>query len=249
MANETEALNDTSPVFSPLYQQIKALLLQSLEQGEWNAGEMIPSEVDLAGRYKVSQGTVRKAIDELTSENLLVRRQGRGTFVATHQEAVNRFRFLRMEKNDGADYQTASKVLAVELSVPPKLVRERLMLKPKESAVVISRLLSFESQPAVFEYIWLPKDTFHDVTLDKLVNYKGGLYGWFEAEYNVRMIRAVEHLAAQLASSEVAQRLNIQNGEAVLYIERVSYTYADQPVEVRLGWYHTAHYHYKNELI
>ena len=99
MANVDEAATDSSPVFSPLYQQIKALLLQSLEQGEWHAGEMIPSEVDLAVRYKVSQGTVRKAIDELTAENLLVRRQGRGTFVATHQEAVNRFRFLRMEQN------------------------------------------------------------------------------------------------------------------------------------------------------
>ena len=235
MANVDEATMDVSPVFSPLYQQIKALLLQSLEQGEWNAGEMIPSEVDLAVRYKVSQGTVRKAIDELTSEKLLVRRQGRGTFVATHQEPVNRFRFLRMQHNDDAEFKTYSNVLDVVEAVPPALVRERLQLKMDE--------------PAVFEYIWLPKLIFTDVTLEKLVNYKGGLYGWFEAEYNVRMIRAVEHLSAQLANSEVAQKLEIAPNSAVLYIERVSYTYADQPVEVRLGWYSTQHYHYRNELI
>ena len=249
MANVDEATMDVSPVFSPLYQQIKALLLQSLEQGEWNAGEMIPSEVDLAVRYKVSQGTVRKAIDELTSEKLLVRRQGRGTFVATHQEPVNRFRFLRMQHNDDAEFKTYSYVLDVVEAVPPALVRERLQLKMDEPAVVISRLLSFEDEPAVFEYIWLPKLIFTDVTLEKLVNYKGGLYGWFEAEYNVRMIRAVEHLSAQLANSEVAQKLEIAPNSAVLYIERVSYTYADQPVEVRLGWYSTQHYHYRNELI
>ncbi len=249
MATDPEALADTSPVFSPLYQQIKALLLQNLEQGEWNAGEMIPSEVDLAVRYKVSQGTVRKAIDELTAENLLVRRQGRGTFVATHQEPVNRFRFLRMEKNDSAEYKTYSNVLAVDTAVPPDLVRERLQLNAGETAVVISRMLSFETEPAVFEYIWLPKEIFTDVTLEKLVTYKGGLYGWFEAEYNVRMIRAVEHLSAQLASDEVSSRLGLAAGAPVLYIERVSYTYADQPVEVRLGWYSTQHYHYKNELI
>jgi GntR family transcriptional regulator len=248
MANG-DAVTDSSPVFSPLYQQIKALLLQSLEQGEWNAGEMIPSEVDLALRYKVSQGTVRKAIDELTADNLLVRRQGRGTFVATHQEPVNRFRFLRMQKKDGSEFKTYSSVLAVETAVPPAEVRERLQMRPNQQATVISRLLSFGQEPAVFEYIWLPKEIFPDVTMEKLVNYKGGLYGWFEAEYNVRMIRAVEHLSANLASAEVARRLMVEPNSALLYIERVSYTYAEQPVEVRLGWYNTKYYHYRNELI
>lgn len=248
MANG-DAVTDSSPVFSPLYQQIKALLLQSLEQGEWNAGEMIPSEVDLALRYKVSQGTVRKAIDELTADNLLVRRQGRGTFVATHQEPVNRFRFLRMQKNDDAEFKTYSSVLAVETALPPAEVRERLQMKPNQQATVISRLLSFGNEPAVFEYIWLPNEIFPDVTMEKLVNYKGGLYGWFEAEYNVRMIRAVEHLSAHLASDDVAKRLSVEPNSALLYIERVSYTYAEQPVEVRLGWYSTRHYHYRNELI
>ncbi|MCL6467920.1 MAG: GntR family transcriptional regulator, partial [Ralstonia sp.] len=60
-----------SPTFSPLYQQIKTLILQSLQAGEWKPGEMIPSEMELADRYKVSQGTVRKAIDELAAENLV----------------------------------------------------------------------------------------------------------------------------------------------------------------------------------
>ena len=74
------------PSFSPLYQQIKELLLKSLQQGEWQPGEVIPSEIELAERFQVSQGTVRKAIDELANENLLMRRQGVGTFVATHSE-------------------------------------------------------------------------------------------------------------------------------------------------------------------
>ena len=78
----------STPSFSPLYQQIKALILQSLQAGEWRPGESIPSEIDLATRYRVSQGTVRKAVDELASDNLLIRRQGKGTFVATHAEAL-----------------------------------------------------------------------------------------------------------------------------------------------------------------
>ena len=71
--------------FSPLYEQIKAMILASLQASEWLPGMAIPSEMELAARYAVSQGTVRKAIDELAAQNLLVRRQGKGTFVATPQ--------------------------------------------------------------------------------------------------------------------------------------------------------------------
>src|SRR5438105_15432177 len=99
-----EAANDSgTPAFSPLYQQIKALILQSLQAGEWKPAEAIPSEMDLAARYRVSQGTVRKAIDELAAENLVVRRQGKGTFVATHAELHVRYRFLRLVPDAGDD--------------------------------------------------------------------------------------------------------------------------------------------------
>ncbi|MEN9866720.1 MAG: hypothetical protein RL748_2310, partial [Pseudomonadota bacterium] len=89
------------PAFSPLYRQIKGLITQSLQSGEWKPGDLIPSEMELAARYKVSQGTVRKAIDELAAENLVLRRQGKGTFVATHHEARAQFRFLRLMPDNG----------------------------------------------------------------------------------------------------------------------------------------------------
>src|SRR5215207_3166274 len=89
------------PAFSPLYQQIKALMTKSLQHAEWRPGEAIPSEIELAARFKVSQGTVRKAIDELAAENLLVRRQGKGTFVATHAEQHVRYRFLKLMPDAG----------------------------------------------------------------------------------------------------------------------------------------------------
>src|SRR5215831_20987563 len=92
-----------TPAFSPLYQQIKGLILQSLQAGEWKPGEPIPSEIDLAARFRVSQGTVRKAIDELAAENLVVRRQGKGTFVATHAEQHVRYRFLKLVPDGHAE--------------------------------------------------------------------------------------------------------------------------------------------------
>ena len=95
------AVTSPTPSFSPLYQQIKGLILNGLRLGEWKPGEVIPSEMDLATRFHVSQGTVRKAIDELAAENLLVRRQGKGTFVATHAEQQVQFRFLKLVPDCG----------------------------------------------------------------------------------------------------------------------------------------------------
>ena len=96
------ARDEATPSFSPLYQQIKTLLTTSLEAGQWQPGQPIPSETELAARFGVSQGTVRKAIDEMAAENLLVRRQGKGTFVATHAEAQTQYRFLRLTPDAGA---------------------------------------------------------------------------------------------------------------------------------------------------
>ena len=91
----------SAPAFSPLYRQIKVLITRELQAGAWKPGEPIPSEQELAARFKLSQGTVRRAIDELAAENLLVRRQGKGTFVATHAEPQTQYRFLRLQPDAG----------------------------------------------------------------------------------------------------------------------------------------------------
>src|SRR5690349_15010608 len=90
--------------FRPLYLQVKDLLVERLDAGHWRPGQAIPSELELSAQYRVSQGTVRKAIDALAADNLLVRRQGKGTFVATHtEEQSSMFRFLRIRRNDGRE--------------------------------------------------------------------------------------------------------------------------------------------------
>ena len=93
--------SSSTPSRRPLYEQIKILLTNSLVAGEWKPGEAIPSEMDLAERYRVSQGTVRKAVEELASEAILTRRQGKGTFVASHSEPSYQYRFLRVKPNSG----------------------------------------------------------------------------------------------------------------------------------------------------
>ncbi|MEJ2767867.1 GntR family transcriptional regulator [Mycetohabitans sp. B46] len=237
-----------SPTFSPLYQQIKALITQSLESGEWKPGEIIPSEVELAARYKVSQGTVRKAIDELAAGNLLVRRQGKGTFVATHNEDRVQFRFLRLLPDQGELQPHESRLLEVRRLRAPAEIARQLELKPADSVVLVKRVLEFEAKPTVLDEIWLPGAMFRGLTLERLSEYKGPLYAMFETEFGTRMIRASEKIRAVAADAAVATLLGVAPGYPLLSVERVSYTYGDRPVEVRRGWYVTAGYHYQNDL-
>jgi GntR family transcriptional regulator len=235
-------------VFSPLYRQIKDLLLASLQRGEWKPGELVPSELELAARFQVSQGTVRKAVDELAAENLLVRRQGKGTFVATHHEPRAQFRFLRIAPDEGEATPTRSEFLDCASTRAPADVARLLGLRTGESVIYLRRLLRFEERPVVLDEIWLPAAIFRGLSSERLAQYRGPLYGLFETEFGTSMVRADERLKAVAASAAAAGALGVAPGTPLLLVERVSYTYGDRPVEVRRGLCLTAEHHYHNEL-
>lgn len=238
----------SSPTFSPLYRQIKELILKGLESGEWLPGDAIPSESELAGRFSVSQGTVRKAIDEMAAENLLVRRQGKGTFVATHSDPRSFFRFLRLAADSG-DLQT-SRSIPIECgrAKAGADVARMLALDPGAPIIIMRRLLEFNDKAAVFDEIYLPGDLFRDLSLDILKDSERSLYDLFESRYGVRMIRAKERLRAVAAEGLASDLLKVAEGSPLLLVERVAYTYGDKPVEWRRGFYATNEFHYFNEL-
>ena len=245
-----------TPAFSPLYQQIKALLVQGLQAGEWLPGQAIPSEVELAARFRVSQGTVRKAIDEMATDNVLVRRQGKGTFVATHAEQATQFRFLRLVADDGSAPQLQRRLLECRRMRAPAEVARLLALAPGEAAVQVRRLLLAREmasegaglRPVVLDDLWLPGTLFKGLTAERLQAWRGPMYRLFEAEFNVHMIRAEEKLRAVAASAADAALLATPKGTPLLSVERLAYTYGDRPVELRRGLYHTEAYHYRNDL-
>jgi len=237
-----------TPSFSPLYQQIKGLLMRSLQGGEWKPGEAIPSEVELAARFKVSQGTVRKAIDELATENLLLRRQGKGTFVTTHAEERTQYRFLRLQPDEGDAGGMRRRFLDCRRLRPPADVARALELKGNENAVQVRRLLLAGDTPVVLDEIWLPGAPFKGLTAERLSGYRGPMYAFFETEFGVRMIRADEKIRAVAAAGDAAALLAVPPGTPLLSVERLSYTYGDRPVEVRRGLYNTTAHHYRNAL-
>jgi GntR family transcriptional regulator len=245
---EPASSDAAGPAFSPLYQQIKALITRSLQGGEWRPGEAIPSEVELAARYRVSQGTVRKAIDELAAENLLVRRQGKGTFVATHAEERVQYRFLRLTPDEPAAAPFERRVIDCRRLRAPAEVARALELKSGDTALQIRRLLSAKGVPVVLDDIWLNGQLFKGLTAERLGEYRGPMYALFETEFGVRMIRADEKLRAVAADESSAALLSVQPGYPLLSVERLSLTYGDRPVEFRRGLYNTATHYYRNEV-
>lgn len=222
--------------------------MQSLQTGEWKPGELIPSEVELAYRYKVSQGTVRKAIDELSAENLVVRRQGKGTFVATHHEARVQFRFLRLMPDAGEAHQPENRIMEVKRLRAPAEVARVLDIKAGDSVIFIRRVQYFDTVPTILEEIWLPGAIFKGLTAERLGEYKGPMYGLFETEFGTPMIRASEKLKAVAADETAVELLRVPGGTPLLSVDRVAYTYGDRPVELRRALYLTAQHHYQNEL-
>ncbi len=253
MSLETSTSEQTAPTpaFSPLYQQIKGLILHSLQSGEWKPGEAIPSEIELAGRYRVSQGTVRKAIDELASDNLLVRRQGKGTFVATHAEQHVQYRFLKLVPDNG---DVASEGPAQRRIVDCKRLRAHaeiaraLALRAGDTVLQVRRVLSFAGVPTILEDLWLPGGPFRGLTAERLDGYQGTMYALFETEFGVRMVRAEEKIRAVLPDETQQALLGVGSGTPLLSVERIAYTYNDTPMELRRGLYRTDSHHYHNML-
>jgi GntR family transcriptional regulator len=265
------AIEAVTPRFAPLYQQIRALIIKRLQAGEWKPGELIPSETEIALRYRVSQGTVRKAIDALAADNLLVRRQGRGTFVASHLEVRTQFRFLRIRPDDlPPDVESGqpeaefiesqageravqghvlrSQVLECRRLRGPADITRVLKLRAGEPLVLVKRLLDLEGEPTVLDEIWLPGARFRGLSSERLANYSGPLYALLETEFGTRMIRAEERIKAVPAPEEIARVLHVRAGSPLLRVDRVSHTYGEEPVEFRRGWCVTEHHHYFNEL-
>ena len=237
-----------APTFSPLYRQIKDLMIQALEAGEWRPGQLIPSEQELAARFSVSQGTVRKAVDELAADNLLVRKQGKGTYVASHHDPRALFRFLRLVPIDGDLAQPESVPLECWRAKAGLEAARMLSIRQGDPIIIVRRILRFTGKPVVVDEIYLPGEVFQGLTLEMLQDWRGSLYSMFETRFGLRMIRAEERLRAVAADRGTAEILKVQEGKPLLSVERVTYTYGDKPVEWRRGLYLTDEHFYLNEL-
>lgn len=231
----------------PLYAQVKALMRARLTDGVWRPGRLLPSEQQLAGEFGVSQGTVRKALDELAAERLVVRRQGRGTFVAEHDDERALFHFLKLLGDDGARALPESRVLRVKEARANASERAALGLDPGARVTRIARVRALEGRPVIVETIAVPVALCPDIAREDSV--PNTLYTLYEARHGVTVARAAERLKAVAASAAEAAHLDVPHGTPLLEIDRVAHAIDGTPVEWRVSRCLTDRHHYSVDLV
>jgi len=181
----------------------------------------------------------------------VIRRQGKGTFVATHAEQQVQYRFLRLMPDTG-DISTEGP--AERQIVDCKRLRASadtarlLALRTGDAVLQLRRVLAFQGTPTIVEDVWLPGGPFKGLTAERLAVYGGPMYALFETEFGVHMVRAEEKIRAVPADAMAAKLLDLKLGEPLLSVERIAYTYNDVPMELRRGLYRTDTHHYRNVL-
>lgn len=238
-----------SPAFQPLYRQIKSLITQSLVSGEWRPGEPIPSEIELASRYSVSQGTVRKAVTELADENLLIRYQGKGTFVASHADERGKFPFLRITPDRGELQDLSGELMDFRRMRADAASAKLLRLAAGASVFLIRRVLLLSGTKICFEEVRLPAARYKGLSAAVIEEHECMLYSMYESGFGIRILHADEQLKAVTAPTEAAAALDLPEGTPVLQIERVAYTYEEDPAELRRSWNDTRERHYRNRIM
>lgn len=231
--------------FRPLYRQVKEIFVRRLMDGVWAPGAILPSEGQLAAEIGVSQGTVRKALDELAAENLVVRRQGRGTFVAEHDERRILFQFFKLAPDQGAPRFPDSVVISVTTALANEAERAALDLAEEAAVIRIRRQRAFDGAPLIVETLSLPQQLFPGLENGPIPN---NLYSLYAGHYGITIANARERLKAVALSPEDAAALGVTAGEPALQIDRIALSLDGTPVERRLSLCLTQEIHYLSDL-
>lgn len=230
----------------PLYSQIKSMLVARVTRGEWAPGTIIPSEIQLAQELNVSQGTVRKAITELVENNVLVRRQGRGTFVAIHNNDRALFHFFHIVNDSGKKALPECKTLFCRRKRASALQASKLNLPAGAQVIWIERVRSLDNLPTIIETIMLPTSLFGDLGKPQVCDLPNTLYELYETRFGITIHRAEEQLRAIAATAHDASLLGLKTGTPLLEIDRTALTLDGTPVELRISRCSTARHHYQN---
>jgi GntR family transcriptional regulator len=232
----------------PLYKEMKRRLTDALTQGEWKPGEAIPAERRLSERFRISVGTVRKAIDELVAENILIRQQGRGTFVARHNRDREVFYFFHVVPEHGPKLYPDVQLQSFARAKADRATAEALAIEPGDAVFRIRNVLRLGDAPVICDDITLPAVRFVGLTERRLRERRSTIYNLYQEAFGISVVKTRERLRATCASATTAELLRVQSGAPLLQISRTALTYRDAPVEYRVSLVNTARHEYWSEI-
>jgi len=232
----------------PLYRVVKRSLLQAIESGAFPPGETLPSEAEIASQMGISIGTLRRAVDELAAEHILVRRQGRGTFVATHNTDRFLFQFFHVERDDGRREAPVVDLVAFERVRADDEQAQALTLRPGDPVIQIENRLRLQGMAVIYDRLTLPATLFKGLTEKRFRERPSTIYQLYQSDFGITVVRALERARARAADRNAARVLGLAVGMPVMQVHRTALTFGDRPVEHRVSIINTAHHDYVNLL-
>ena len=228
--------------YIPLYYQLKEILLQKLQTGEWSEGSMIPSEKDLQKAYEVSRVTVRRTIELLAKEGFLNKKRGKGTIVKKPR-IEERLPVLKSFTEEMAGREATKRVLFCEYIDPSAKIKNKLGLFPDEQIFYLKRLMIVEGSPLGILHSYIPGR--YGLKLDE--DYSRSLYEIF-AKNSIRLKEANQGIEASMSTAEEMTLLGQKAPFPTLVIKRTAYSIDGDPIEYVKGVYHADRYRYKLNL-
>ena len=232
----------------PLYYKIESDLKNKIFSGHYKSGDILPSERELIDMYKVSRLTARAAVDRLATENLVVKIQGKGTFVAT-PKLNHRMGPLYSSGEEilMQYYEIKTKVLNLKIIIADKIVKEYLELQEKEKVVYLERLRYANKTPVALIKSYLP---YRYVPNIELVDFTDkSLYQILENSYGLQLHEAQETLEAVKADTRSANLLGIKPGTPLLLNQRVTRLIDGKIIECEIVEYRSDIYKHRNTLV
>jgi GntR family transcriptional regulator len=230
----------------PLYEQVRAHLIEGVSAGTWKPGETIPSEGRLAATFGVAIGTIRKAVDTLVAEQVLVRHQGKGTFVTAHDGRRLLFHFFHIVPREGARVHPEVATVAFRRDRAGAPEAAALAIAPHDKVLRIRNVLSLGGRAVIVDDITLPSELFPGLTEKAFVARRNTVYHLYQSRFGINVLRTDERLRAVLAGREAAALLGLEAGAPLLEIRRVALTFRDRPVELRISQVDTSGHDYHN---
>lgn len=240
----TETFSPGVPQAAPLYKEIAGQMRDALAAGEWKPGDAISAERLLSKRFGASIGTVRKAIDELVAANLLIRQQGRGTFVASHNRDRLLFYFFHIAPERGAKHYPEVKLVAFARGKADRGEAELLNIVAGDPVFRIRNLLHLDGQPVIVDDLTLPATRFAGLTEKQFAHRPSTIYNLYQDAFGLSVVTTRERLRATLADLETSHLLGVSKGAPLLSIHRTALSYNDDPVELRRSLVNTAEHEY-----
>lgn len=232
----------------PLYKEVKLAITRMLSSGDIRAGEAIPTEKQLCAHFGVSIGTIRRAIDELVAEHVLIRQQGRGTFLAPYSPERMLNYFFHIVRHDGYREVPIVQTLSFEEMDADAATAEALAVERGTRLFRAVNLMLMRGEPIVLDEVRIAKVMFPGLTEAVFVSRDSTIYGLYQSQFGINIIRTLDSLRAVPADPATAKRLGVALSTPLLEIVRVALTFEDKPVEWRRTLLHTDNYEYRNVL-